>query len=59
MRRRTQIVLTVTLMVALLVTAFSYIYISQLLRQRINTARETADNLTYQLAYVATSAVPE
>jgi PAS domain S-box-containing protein len=59
MRRRTQIVLTVTLMVALLVTAFSYIYISELLRQRINTARETADNLTYQLAYVATSAVPD
>jgi signal transduction histidine kinase len=59
MRRRTQIVLTVTLMVALLVTAFSYVYISQLLNQRITTARETADNLTYQLAYVATNAVPD
>ncbi len=46
-------------MVALLVTAFSYVYISQLLNQRIATARETADNLTYQLAYVATNAVPD
>jgi PAS domain S-box-containing protein len=46
-------------MVALLVTAFSYIYISQLLQQRINTARNTADNLTSQLAYVATNAVPD
>src|ERR1700690_586620 len=59
MRRRTQIVLTVTFMVALLVTAFSYIYISQMLRQRIKTARDTADNLSAQLAYVATSAVPD
>jgi len=46
-------------MVTLLVTAFSYIYISQMLQQRIKTARETADNLTYQLAFVATSAVPD
>jgi PAS domain S-box-containing protein len=59
MRRRTQIVLTVTFMVALLVTAFSYIYISQMLRQRIKTARDTADNVCAQLAFVATSAVPD
>jgi PAS domain S-box-containing protein len=59
MRRRTQIVLTVTFMVALLVTAFSYIYITQMLRQRIKTARDTADNVCAQLAFVATSAVPD
>ncbi len=51
--------LTVTFMVALLVTAFSYIYISQMLRQRIKTARDTADNVCAQLAFVATSAVPD
>ncbi len=48
MRRRTKIVLAITFMVAALVTTFSYIYISQLLRQRITTAQETASLLTSQ-----------
>jgi signal transduction histidine kinase len=59
MRRRTQLVLAITFMVAALVTTFSYIYISQLLRQRITTARETAALLTSQLAYLATNAAPD
>jgi PAS domain S-box-containing protein len=59
MRRRTQLVLAITFMVAALVTAFSYIYISQLLRQRITTARETAAQLTSQLEYLATNAAPD
>jgi PAS domain S-box-containing protein len=59
MRRRTQLVLAITFMVAALVTAFSYIYISQLLRQRITTARETAAQLTSQLEYLATTAAPD
>ncbi len=46
-------------MVAALVTAFSYIYISQLLRQRITTASETASQLTSQLEYLATNAAPD
>ncbi len=46
-------------MVAVLVTAFSYIYISQLLQQSITTSRLTASYLTSQLAYVANNAVPD
>ena len=46
-------------MVAALVVAFSYIYISQLLRQRITTAQETAALLSAQLAYLATNAAPD
>ena len=59
MRRRTQIILTVTFMVAVLVTAFSYLYVSQLLQQSITTSRLTASYLTSQLAYVANNAVPD
>ncbi len=59
MRRRTKIVLAITFMATALVTAFSYIYISQLLRQRITTAHETAGLLTSQLAYLVTNAAPD
>jgi len=46
-------------MVAVLASAFSYIYISRLLQQSIVTSRQTAINLTSQLAYVADNAVPD
>ncbi|MBZ5722883.1 MAG: PAS domain-containing protein [Acidobacteriia bacterium] len=59
MRRRTKIVLAITFMVAVLVSAFSYIYISQLLRQRIANAHETAATLTSQLTYLASNAAPD
>ena len=59
MRRKTQIVLAITFMVAALVTTYSYIYISQLLRQRIEEVDNTASNLSSQLAYLATNAVPD
>ena len=59
MRRRTKIVLAITFMVAVLVLASSYLYISQLLRQRIATAQETAAQLTSTLAYLATNAAPD
>ena len=59
MRRRTKLVLAITTMVAVLVTAFSYIYISQILRQRITAANETASLLTAQLAYLAANAAPD
>jgi len=52
-------VLAITFMVAVLVCAFSYIYISQLLRQRIFTAHESAAYLDTQLAYLATNAAPD
>jgi signal transduction histidine kinase len=59
MRRKTKIVLAITFMVAVLVLAFSYIYISELLRQRVTTARESAAQLTSNLAYLAANATPD
>ena len=59
LRRKTIIVLVITLMVAFMVTAFSYLYISQILRLRIANAYETATSLTHQLAYAAANEVPD
>ncbi len=59
MRRKTKIVLAITFMVAVLVLAFSYIYISELLRQRVTTARESAAQLTSNLAYLTANAAPD
>jgi signal transduction histidine kinase len=59
LRRKTIIVLVITLMVATMVTAFSVLYISQILRLRITNARDTAISLTHQLAYAASNAVPD
>jgi signal transduction histidine kinase len=59
LKRKTIIVLTITLMVTVMVSAFSYLYISQILRLRIANAYETATSLTHQLAYAAGNAVPD
>ena len=59
MRRRTKIVLAITFMVAALVTSTSYIFISQMLRQRVATAHDTAMYLTSQLAYLSSNAAPD
>jgi len=59
MRRRTQIVLAITFMVAALVSGASYIYITQILRQGINTTHDTATNVAAQIAYLATNAAPD
>jgi signal transduction histidine kinase len=59
LRRKTIIVLVITLMVTAMVTAFSYLYVSQILRLRITNANDTATNLTRQLAYAASNAVPD
>src|SRR5579862_7727009 len=59
LRRKTIIVLVITLMVTVMVTAFSILYISQILRLRITNANETAGSLTRQLAYAASNAVPD
>jgi len=59
LRRKTIIVLTITFMVALMVSAFSYLYISQILRLRIDNANETANQLTRQLAYAAENDPPD
>lgn len=59
MRRKVIIVLAVTFMVTVMVSAFSYIYVSQLLRQRITNAYESADRLTKQIAYFADNDLPD
>jgi signal transduction histidine kinase len=59
LRRKTIIVLTITFMVTLMVSAFSYLYISQILRLRIDNANETAKQLAHQLAYAAENDVPD
>lgn len=59
MRRKTKIVLAITFMVTVMVSAFSYLYISQLLRQRVNNASEIAQLLAQQIAYSARNAVPD
>jgi signal transduction histidine kinase len=59
MRRKTQIVLAITFMVAALVCGFSYIYVSQILRQQVTFAHNSAAWINSQLAYLAVNAVPD
>jgi PAS domain S-box-containing protein len=59
MRRRTQIVLAITLMVAALVSGASYVHISNILQQRIHTADETAQYLASQVLFLANDAAPD
>jgi signal transduction histidine kinase len=59
LRRKTIIVLVITVMVTAMVSAFSYLYISQILRLRIENANATAIDLTHQLAYVAKNDLPD
>src|SRR5581483_11897195 len=59
MRRRTQIVLAITFMVAVLVCSASYLYISALLRQSVTAANQTAANLVSNLAFLATNEAPD
>jgi signal transduction histidine kinase len=59
MRRKAIIVTGITFMVTVMVTAFSYLYISQLLRQRITNTYESASRLTQQLAYFVENDLPD
>ncbi len=59
MRRKTKIVLAITFLVTVMVAAFSYLYISQVLRQRVNNASEVAQLLAQQIGYSAINAVPD
>jgi PAS domain S-box-containing protein len=56
MRRKTQLVLAITFMVAALVCSFSYIYVSQILRQQVTFAHNSAAWINSQLAYIAANA---
>ena len=59
MSRKFIIVLVITTLFTALVVAFSWVYLSQLLRQRLLWADETASQLTNQLEYAASKAVPD
>ncbi len=59
MTRKFIIVLVITMLFTALVVGFSWIYLSQLLRQRLLWADETASQLTNQLEYAASKAVPD
>jgi signal transduction histidine kinase len=59
MRRKPIIVLAITFMVTAMVSAFSYLYISQLLRLRLTTTYDSANQLAKQLSYAAENDVPD
>jgi signal transduction histidine kinase len=59
MRRKPIIVFAITLMVTVMMVAFSYLYISQVLRLRIENTFETATLLTRQLEYSAHTDLPD
>jgi signal transduction histidine kinase len=59
MTRKFIIVLVITTLFTTLVVGFSWFYLSQLLRQRLLWADETASQLTNQLEYAASKAVPD
>src|SRR5580698_10290968 len=59
MSRKVIIVLVITTLFTALVVGFSWVYLSQLLRQRLLWADETASQLTSQLEYAANKAVPD
>jgi PAS domain S-box-containing protein len=59
MTRKFIIVFVITTLFTTLVVGFSWVYLSQLLRQRLLWADETASQLTNQLEYAASKAVPD
>ena len=59
MSRKAIIVFVITTLFTAMVVAFSWVYLSQLLRQRLLWADETASGLTRQMEYTASKAVPD
>ena len=59
MTRKFIIVLVITTLFTALVVGFSWFYLSQLLRQRLLWADETSSQLTNQLEYASSKAVPD
>src|SRR5450755_4374606 len=59
MSRKFIIVFAITTLFTALVVGFSWVYLSQLLRQRLLWADETASQLTSSLEYSAAKAVPD
>src|SRR5271170_8187118 len=59
MRRKTQIVLAITFMVTAMVCSLSYVFLSEILRQRVAYASDTANYLGSQLAHIFSSEIPD
>jgi signal transduction histidine kinase len=59
MTRKFVIVFVITTLFTALVVLFSWVYLSQLLKQRLMWADETASQLANQLEYAASKAVPD
>jgi len=59
MTRKFIIVFVITTLFTALVVVFSWIYLSQMLKQRLTWADETANQLTNQLEYSVANAVPD
>jgi signal transduction histidine kinase len=59
MRRKTKIVLAITFMVVVMVSAFSYLYVSQTLRYRLNNAGDLAQWQAQTIVFSAGNAVPD
>jgi signal transduction histidine kinase len=59
MRRKVIIVFAITLLVTVMATAFSYLYISELLGHHITDAYDDAYSLTKQLEYFASNDLPD
>jgi signal transduction histidine kinase len=59
MRRRTKLVLSITLMVAVLAVGLSVIYISQILHKLIIDATANTSQLAAQLLYIVNNAAPD
>jgi PAS domain S-box-containing protein len=59
MSRKAVIVFAITTLITAMVLVFSWIYLSQLLRQRMVWTDETASMLTRQLQYAAANAIPD
>ena len=59
LRRKTIIVLVITLMVTVMVAGFSFVYIRQIVRLRLENANTTAEKLVRQLVFTAENDVPD
>jgi hypothetical protein len=59
MRRKIQIVLVITFLVAALACSGSYFYLSEILRQRVAYAHDSATHLGEQLAHIAAAEIPD
>jgi signal transduction histidine kinase len=59
MSRKAIIVFAITTLITALAVGFSWVYLSQMLKQRLLWADETASTITGQLEYAASKAVPD